>query len=64
MSQRASMREHFENIKRWVGDAYYSSEAGMKELGWIGRSLLSKFPGISEFWQREAMIMAEKPLDS
>ena len=45
VSQRASMREHFENIKRWVGDAYYSSEAGMKELGWTNQVFFKSFPG-------------------
>ena len=44
-SQRTTMRDHFENIKRWVGDAYYSSEAGMKELGWTGQVFFTSFPG-------------------
>jgi hypothetical protein len=44
-SQRATMRNHFENLKRWVGDAYYSSEAGMKELGWTGQVFFTSFPG-------------------
>jgi len=28
------LREHFENLKSWVSKAYYSSEVGMRELGW------------------------------
>ncbi|MGH9341418.1 MAG: gluconate 2-dehydrogenase subunit 3 family protein [Acidobacteriota bacterium] len=26
--------EHFSRIKNWISQAYYSSEIGMKELGW------------------------------
>jgi hypothetical protein len=29
-----SLRDHFENIKGWIVATYYSSEEGMKELGW------------------------------
>ena len=47
-SHRTTMRDHFENIKRWVGDAYYSSEAGMKELGWTGQVFFTSFPGCQE----------------
>lgn len=28
--------EHFHRLKRWIADAYYSSPAGLKELGWDG----------------------------
>jgi len=28
------LRDHFENLKAWTSKAYYSSEVGMKELGW------------------------------
>jgi hypothetical protein len=27
---------HFENLKEWIARAFYSSEAGMKALGWNG----------------------------
>ena len=27
---------HFENLKGWIARAFYSSEAGMKALGWNG----------------------------
>lgn len=36
---------HFENLKGWVSGAYYSSEAGMRELGWTGDYAFEKFPG-------------------
>ncbi len=28
--------KHFENLKGWIARAFYSSEAGMKALGWNG----------------------------
>ncbi len=37
-------RDHFEHLKGWISGAYYSSEAGMKELGWTGRVLFDKLP--------------------
>jgi len=36
---------HFENLKGWISGAYYSSEAGMRELGWTGDYVFEKFPG-------------------
>jgi hypothetical protein len=41
---RISFRDHFENLKDWIGKAYYSSEAGMRELGWTGRYMFESFP--------------------
>jgi len=37
--------EHFENLKEWIAGAYYSSEEGMRELGWDGKHAFAKFPG-------------------
>lgn len=42
---RVTMREHFENVKSWVAGAYYSSEIGMKELGWTDQMFFTSFPG-------------------
>ena len=39
------LRGHFENLKGWIGGAYYSSEAGMRELGWTEDRVFDKFPG-------------------
>jgi hypothetical protein len=39
------LRGHFENLKGWICVAYYSSEAGMRELGWTGDRVFEKFPG-------------------
>jgi hypothetical protein len=41
----AGLHEHFENLKGWVSGAYYSSEMGMKELGWTGDYVFASFPG-------------------
>ena len=38
------LREHFQNLKEWVVGAYYSSEIGMRELGWTGNRVFDKFP--------------------
>jgi len=36
---------HFENLKGWVSGAYYSSEVGMRELGWTGDYAFAEFHG-------------------
>jgi hypothetical protein len=38
-------RGHFDNLKDWIAGAYYSSEAGMRELGWDGNVFHSQLPG-------------------
>jgi hypothetical protein len=40
-----SSRDHFEQIKTRVSGAYYSSETGMRELGWTGQTYFAAFPG-------------------
>jgi len=35
----------FENVKGWVVGAYYSSEIGMRELGWTEDRVFDRFPG-------------------
>jgi hypothetical protein len=39
------MRAHFENLKQWIAGAYYSSEPGMRELGWTGNVFHPELPG-------------------
>ena len=39
-----SHKEAFENLKEWIVGAYYSSEQGMKELGWNGNFAFDKIP--------------------
>jgi hypothetical protein len=40
-----TIRDHFDTLKGWISGAYYSSEAGMRELGWTGTVMHEKFPG-------------------
>ena len=37
--------EAFQNLKEWIAGAYYSSEQGMRELGWNGNYAFESFPG-------------------
>ena len=36
---------HFQNMKEWIAGAYYSSEPGMRELGWTGNTFHQELPG-------------------
>ena len=42
---KTGLRKHFENLKGWITGAYYSSEAGMRELGWTEDRVFERFPG-------------------
>lgn len=39
-----TLRDHFDLIKGWIVDAYYSSDAGLKELGSKGQMFFETFP--------------------
>lgn len=39
-----SHKDAFANLKEWIVGAYYSSEQGMKELGWDGNFAFDKYP--------------------
>jgi gluconate 2-dehydrogenase subunit 3-like protein len=41
---QVNLRDHFDHLKGWIVGAHYSSEAGMRELGWTGRSFFTSFP--------------------
>ena len=43
--KQAAIYDHFENLKGWISGAYYSSEVGMRELGWTGDYAFAEFPG-------------------
>ena len=43
--ENPGLHAHFENLKGWISGAYYSSEAGMRELGWTGDYAFERFPG-------------------
>jgi Gluconate 2-dehydrogenase subunit 3 len=40
-----TLRDHFENLKLWTSGVYYSSEIGMREMGWTGVTFFLDFPG-------------------
>jgi hypothetical protein len=40
-----TIRDHFDLLKGWISGAYYTSEAGMRELGWTGTVIHEKFVG-------------------
>jgi hypothetical protein len=42
---RRTLRDSFETIKGWVVGAYYSSEAGQRELGYTGAAFFESYPG-------------------
>jgi hypothetical protein len=39
--------QHFNHLKDWISGAYYSSEIGMRELGWTPDRVFSTFPSCS-----------------
>jgi hypothetical protein len=42
---KLTIRDHFNNLREWISGGYYSSEIGMKELGWTGQLFFDKLPG-------------------
>ena len=42
---KTAMRGHFQNLKDWIAGAYYTSEPGMRELGWTGNMFFAELPG-------------------
>jgi len=44
-ARQLTIRDHFENLKGWIVGAYYSSEPGMRELGWTGNMFFAALPG-------------------
>jgi len=43
-SRPATLRDHFEYLRTAVADAYFTTEPGMKELGWVGRTAWTDLP--------------------
>jgi len=43
-----SHKDAFGNVKEWIVGAYYSSEQGMKELGWDGNFAFDKYPSCEQ----------------
>jgi hypothetical protein len=44
-AKTSALRGHFQNLKDWIAGAYYSSETGMRELGWDGNVFHQQLPG-------------------
>ena len=44
LSKQEGYREHFGDLKEWIAGAYYSSEQGMRELGWDGNYAFDSYP--------------------
>jgi hypothetical protein len=42
--ETVTLRDHFDHLKGWIVGAYYSSEAGLKELGYTGQMFFPSFP--------------------
>lgn len=42
---KATIGDHFANLKQWIAGAYYSSEKGARELGWTGNVFHDSLPG-------------------
>jgi Gluconate 2-dehydrogenase subunit 3 len=42
--ENRALYKDFENLKGWVSGAYYSSEMGMRELGWTPDRVFASFP--------------------
>ena len=45
VSKEEAHRDHFNHLKDWTTVAYYSSEEGMRELGWTENRAFRTFPG-------------------
>lgn len=43
--QLVTLGDYLEYLKGWISGAYYTSEIGMKGLGWTGNSVYEDFPG-------------------
>ena len=44
LPEEVTLRDHFDHLKGWIAGAYYSSEAGLKELGYTGQMFFTEFP--------------------
>ena len=42
--ENKTLRDHFDFLKRWIADSYYTSEAGLRELGYTGAMMFPEFP--------------------
>ncbi len=52
-SRDPDLGDSLAHLKGWVAGAYYSSEVGMKELGWTGDTFFEGYPGCSHPGEHE-----------
>jgi len=45
VSNEQTHRQHFSHLKDWITVAFYSSEEGVRELGWTEKRAFRTFPG-------------------
>jgi hypothetical protein len=43
-NERRTLRDHFDFLKGWIANSYYTSEAGLRELGYTGNMMFADFP--------------------
>ena len=43
--RRVTLHDHFQHVKNWVVGSYFSSEAGIRSLGWTGNVFFPSFTG-------------------
>lgn len=44
LSTQPTSQHHLDDLKEWITQAYYSSEDGMRELGWTGEHAFRQYP--------------------
>jgi hypothetical protein len=44
-SKGGEHQKEFHNLKEWIAGAFYSSELGLRELGWDGNYAFESYPG-------------------
>ena len=45
VSDKGQLHSQFSVVKEWFADTYWSSEKGLREMGWTGRMAWESFPG-------------------
>ncbi len=43
--KQSALHHHFRDLKSWVIGSYYSTEAGIREMGWTGNVFFPTYPG-------------------
>ena len=59
---KSPMRRHFQNLKDWIAGAYYSSEPGMRELGWDRQHVPSGAAGMHTSRRPQGVSLSRRSL--